>query len=784
MQLVSFRGARMVMWVMNEPPFTVLPPNDCYAHSLHDRPPDEWETLAAHALAVAEYASEFGAILGWAGMARAAGLLHDAGKASAEFQAYIRSQGGSVDHSTMGARLAYSRYPDFAGRTLALCIAGHHAGLADAEDLDRRLDTTRTRIPDGSGWINHISAPLKGDLRPSRAFKASGAEQDGFMRAFLVRMLFSCLVDADFLATEAFMSGGTIDRGVPVGLETLRTRLATHMHQIRRHAKATELNRLRAEILDHAVAMAAEPPGFFTLTVPTGGGKTLASLSFALKHAVRYGKSRVIYVIPYTSIIEQTADVFRAAVGAEAVLEHHNNFDWEVAARHGDDGGDERDGLGVLRRAAENWDAPIVVTTAVQFFESLFANRTSACRKLHNIAESVIVLDEAQTLPQRFLLPCLAALDELQRNYGASVVLCTATQPALRRQDDALRDEKGRSLGLDIPDARELAPDPITLYRRLRRASVEVRPGATTDETVAARFVEAPRMLCIVNSRAHARALFDRIGGMPGAAHLTTLMCPAHRRQVLAALRERLKAGEPVRLVATSLIEAGVDISFPEVWRAMAGVDSIAQAAGRCNREGELLPEFGRVVVFTPAEDRTPRAFRIPQQAAAGVLRDHPDPLSLEAVGAFFRQLWFQKGAQALDAARIGDRPGLGVLPALSETALGCRFPFASIAEAFRLIDEVMLPVVVPWNDEATEALNTVASAPKPPRQALRKLQQFTVGIPRRAHAMWLLSGVIVPVRRDLGDSLLRFVDMAHYRDTTGVDLAETTWRAAEDNVW
>ena len=246
----------------------------------------------------------------------------------------------------------------------------------------------------------------------------------------------------------------------------------------------------------------------------------------------------------------------------------------------------------------------------------------------------------------------------------------------------------------------------------------------------------------------------------------------------------RLRAGAPVRLVATSLIEAGVGISFPEVWRAMAGVDSIAQAAGRCNREGELLPNLGRVVVFTPAEDRTPRAFRAPQQAALGVLRDHTDPLSLEAVGAFFRQLWFQKGAEALDAAKIGDRPGYGVLAALRETALGCRFPFESIARAFRLIDEVMLPVVVPWNEEAIAALNAVAYAPKPPSEALRKLQQFTVGIPRQAHAAWLLAGVIVPVRRELGDSLLRFVDLAHYRQDTGVDLVDPTLRAAEDNVW
>lgn len=495
----------------------------------------------------------------------------------------------------------------------------------------------------------------------------------------------------------------------------------------------------------------------------------------------------MIYVIPFTSIIEQTADVFREALGPEPVLEHHSNFDWDAAATRvvGRDGGDERDRLGVLRRAAENWDAPLVVTTAVQFFESLFASRTSACRKLHNIADSVIVLDEAQTLPQRFLLPCLAALDELQRNYGVSVVLCTATQPALRRQDGALRDGHGRLIGLDIAETREIAPRPIALYRQLKRVRVDVLPGPTTDEMVAARFAEAPQMLCIVNSRGHARGVFDRIAHLPGAAHLTTLMCPAHRRQVLAGLRKDLKAGKPVRLIATSLIEAGVDISFPEVWRSMAGVDSIAQAAGRCNREGELLPNLGRVVVFTPAEGRTPEAFRLPQQAAHGVLRDHADdPLSLEAVGAFFRQLWFQKGAEALDSAKIGDLPGYGILAALKDTVERCRFPFESIASAFRLIDDIMRPVVVPWDAEAEATLQTVAAATVLPRDALRKLQQFTVGIPSKTHDAWLAAGVIVQVRRELGNTLLRFADLAHYRPATGVDLADTTRREAEDNVW
>jgi len=738
-----------------------------------------------HANAVASLAYEFAAAFGWAGVGRTLGLLHDAGKASAEFQAYICGErGGGVDHSTMGARLAEKLYGGAVGRSLAACIAGHHAGLSDADDLARRLNLAHP-IPDASAWARHIDPPAKAELRPTRTHKPDRDTQ-AFTKAFLVRMLFSCLVDADFLATEAFLSRGAVRRGVRGDLAALQDRLADYVAGLRADADASELNTIRAEILDHALAKASDPPGLFTLTVPTGGGKTLSSLSFALAHAVSHRKRRVIYVIPFTSIIEQTADVFCEAVGQEFVLEHHSSFDWEDAERRRQaDGGDERDGLGALRRAAENWDAPIIATTAVQFFESLFASRTSACRKLHNIADSVIVLDEAQTLPLPLLRPCLAALDELTRNYGASVVLCTATQPALRRQDGALRDENGRSLGLEISDDRELAPRPQALYAELRRVDVEVLPGATSDEAIAERFAGREQMLCSVNRRDHARALFDRIAALPGAGHLSTLMCPAHRRQILRDVRERLRNGAPVRLVATSLIEAGVDISFPEVWRAMAGVDSIAQAAGRCNREGELLPARGRVVVFTPADPRhatPPRSLIPPQQAASGVLRDFADPLSLEAVHAFFRQLYFNKGAEALDAAVVAGHRG--ILPALKEARPEAGFPFASIAQAFRLIDDVMQPVIVPWNDVAKTVIRAVAAAERPRRDDIRRLQQFTVGIPKFARDAWLAAGVLTPVHRRLGEAMLCFADCAHYRTHTGVDLDEPTRRDSEDNVF
>ena len=759
-----------------------------YAHSLPDQPMDRWETLSDHQEAVATLAAEFAAVFGWTEVARLAGRLHDIGKLSAAFQAYIarqRESGG--DHSSAGARIALDAYKLPLGTMLAAIIAAHHAGLADGVDLNRRLQGAADLVP--TEWQAQAGPlPPQPELKPTRAFNWQAGPK-GFAASFLVRMLFSCLVDADFLATERFYAeaqGKPVERGGHTGLAVLRDRLRAHMAAKRAEAEPTPLNALRAAILDHAIGKAELSPGLFTLTVPTGGGKTLASLSFALEHAVRHGLRRVIYVIPYTSIIEQTAEVFRRALGSrDDILEHHASFDWERARRTRPD--DEApDVLTKLQRSAENWDVPIVVTTAVQFFESLFADRPSRCRKLHNIAGSVVVLDEAQTMPVHLLRPCMAAIDELARHYDASVVLCTATQPALRVKDGF---EKG---GFTIDDTRELAPDPRDLYRRLKRVAVERISEPVADALIAERFAEQPQMLCIVNRRAHAQRLFAAIRDLPGAVHLSTLMCPRHRRQVLAGLRDRLREGRPVRLVATSLIEAGVDIDFPEVWRAAAGIDSIAQAAGRCNREGGLIdsegrPRLGRVVVFEPAELTAPHDLKIRWQAAQPALAKHADPLGLDAVRDFFGELYWRKKEEALDAAKIGGFTG--ILAAIRERAADWAYPFASIAQAFRMIDEAMEPVIVPWradeaDREAEELLARIAAQPKPSGPDLRRLQQYTVPIPRDKWKEWLARGVLTPVHPALGEAMLRFADLAHYRPDTGVDLEEPTYRDAERNVF
>lgn len=774
-----------------------------YAHSLPDRSCDRWEPLSDHLGLVDTLSSAFASAFGWSRAAGLMGRLHDIGKASTAYQTYIsqpRQDGRKgPDHSTAGAREALKIYPEV-GKLLAYGIAGHHAGLADFNDLERR--TVQKSLEPYHGWTQHTGPlPNELDLAPTGKWRQNAHK--GFSHSFLIRMLFSCLVDADFLATEQFyaaVEGREPERGPLENLDQQRARLnhlqlalKTSLYKKRALAAPTELNRLRAEILDHAVGKATLEPGVFTLTVPTGGGKTLTSLAFALEHARRHGLRRVIYVIPYTSIIEQTAKVFREALASDDdVLEHHASFDWEPKKSSEDEADDEGpSGLSKLRRAAENWAAPVVVTTAVQFFESLFARRTSQCRKLHNIAGSVVVLDEAQTLPLRLLRPCMAALNELAANYGTSIVLCTATQPALRVCDsftdkDLKSKEPRKKIGFDIDDARELAPRPKELYATLKRVEVHCLDGATEDAVILARFAERRQMLCIVNTRAHARALYDALreqtGEGDGVYHLTTLMCPNHRRAALATIKERLKSALPVRLVATSLIEAGVDISFPEVWRAIAGLDQIAQAAGRCNREGELGPEGGRVVVFTPAAHKPPSDLRVNIECAASVFRNGLDPLSLEGVKAFFDLLYWRRGAEAMDAAPLDGKPW-PILEAIHKRR-DLTFEFEKIAAAFRMIDDVHETVIVPYDQDARNLLAKIAAAERPTAMDLRKLQQYAVSIPRQARNDWLASGVLRAVHPKLGDALLSFATDAHYRPETGVDLRDPERRDPHSNIF
>ena len=734
----------------------------------------------------ARFAGRFGADT----LGDVAGQLHDIGKMSAAFQAYIRPNGASKgpDHSTAGAREAVQLYGPNLGRILAFCIAGHHAGLADGGSehapgtLSHRL--VASQIENYFGWEDHVGA-LPERISPPALWKTP-SQYPGFHHSFFIRMLFSALVDADFLATERFYAmakpdGEQVKRGFVNSLETLRDRLDNNLAS---KAKSdTEVNRLRGDILTHVRGQASQPPGLFSLTVPTGGGKTLTSLAFALDHAIAHGLDRIIYVIPYTSIIEQTAQVFRDAVGDDGdVLEHHSAVEWDPTGDEQDD--DEgREGLKKLRHDAENWDVRIIVTTSVQFFESLFAARTSACRKLHNLANSVIILDEAQTLPLPLLRPCMAAIETLATGYGASVVLCTATQPALSKQD-------GFDRGLE--NVRELAPDPQHLYTTLKRVRVEIAPEPVNDDALAAELRAQDQVLCIVNRRDHARDLFGQIKDAPGARHLTTLMCPLHRRAALVEIRQDLTDRKPVRLIATSLIEAGVDVDFPTVWRAMTGLDSIAQAAGRCNREGGRAE--GIVHVFRPddADGRTaPPALEQFAAPTREVLRVHGgDPLGLEAIKAYFSLVYWSKGPAQLDAAILGDKPNqtLGILNAIEDTARALNFPFVQIARAFRFIEDTMQPVIVPYHaagerESVGELVNRLRFVDRPGAIA-RKLALYSVPVPRNKCADLLASGAARYVEpENFADQFVLLENAELYSFQSGLNWQDTTFRSSESNI-
>ncbi|HIL88789.1 MAG TPA: CRISPR-associated helicase Cas3', partial [Deltaproteobacteria bacterium] len=669
---------------------------------------DDLHLLKAHLRDTASRAQSHAESFGCGDWAFLAGLWHDLGKYHDAFQRRIRTESGydpeahlegqsnRVNHSTAGALHALEKLGKM-GQVLTYCIAGHHAGLANWDGneahrgLSERLEQEKHLLPE----------TLKADI-PDTILEASPPQSrppKGADVAFWIRMLFSCLVDADFLDTERFMDEEKFQkRSVYPALKDLLPVFEQYMTDtVLAQAKDTSVNRIRREVLEQCHKAAEQEPGFFSLTVPTGGGKTLSSLAFALRHAVEYKKQRIIYVIPYTSIIEQTVDEFRKIFG-DTVLEHHSNLDSKKETAHS-------------RLAAENWDAPLIVTTSVQFFESLYANRTSRCRKLYNLVNSVVILDEAQLLPPDFLDPCLHSLRELKNHYGASIVLCTATQPALEPRSGFDFDFKG--LG---EKPKEIVADPQQLQQRLRRVRFRIPADLnqpTSWEELAEELSQHEQVLCIVNkARTDCRELHALMS--EGTLHLSGLMCGQHRSDKISEIKQRLKNKEPVRVISTQLVEAGVDVDFPVVYRALAGLDSVAQAAGRCNREGEL-PRLGEVVVFVPPS-KPPISLRAATDLGKECLQTAPDdPLGLKGFTYYFEQLYWRK---SLDTQQI---LSLHLMPN-SEWA----FAFRSATEKFRLIPDDTEALLVSYkNDNLLKQLKPE----KADRRLLRKLQRYTVNV-------------------------------------------------------
>lgn len=737
-----------------------------YAHSTSEAC-QTWQTLADHLRQVASQAYERAAPLGLERAAFTAGLYHDLGKYDPAFQRKLAGEENRVDHSTAGAAVLLKDAPpqdQIPREMIAYAILGHHAGLPDRDtdalsSMERRMESYTDTLH--QGWRDEVpeaTPRLSQDLMNLLQKGKSDNDTGAFDISVATRMLFSCLVDADYCDTENFYAAfeGAKDRDWPsltTVLPEMIARFDAHMAQF---SSCGDINALRNNILVHVRAKAAMGPGLFTLTVPTGGGKTLASLGFALDHARLHGHRRIIYAIPFTSIIDQTAAIFREVLGAENVLEHHSAI--EDDSMH--------EGRDKLRLAMEDWAAPVVVTTNVQLFESLFAARPGRARKVHNIAGSVIILDEAQTIPRALLLPCLAMLDSLARLFGCSIVLCTATQPAV-----------GETLkgGLALA-GRELAPDPTDLVKRLRRVQI-IHGGTMDNAALVSALRNVDQGLVVVNSRAHALDLWREAAGMEGLFHLSTRQYAAHRRRILARIRQRLADGLPCRVISTSLIEAGVDVSFPCAWRAEAGLDQIVQVAGRVNRNGELLPALGQVTVFTPDGYSTPVEI-------AGLIGDmarmrdlFEDLQSPEAIQSYFSEVYWRLGAR-LDAKKI--------LAGFKLERNRTNFNFRTVAEQFRMIESGMVPVIIPRDEAAIEAVKQLEVPNIPSGKIARALQTHLVTVPPKARARLLACGKGAFVRPDLRADQFFVLDMEQglYAEETGLHWEDADYLAIGQSIF
>lgn len=692
------------------------------------------QSIKSHLEGTALLAKEFAEEFGYGDWGYFCGMLHDVGKYSAKFQGRIRGSGEAVDHATAGAQVCLRLGKEKGGFYIApaYCIAGHHAGLPDtgtSADTGERgtfMGRLKKKIEDYGVFQEEISIP---SLMPP-VFTMAEKKDPTFTMSFLIRMLYSCLVDADYLDTEDFMKDGGTGRMAGDSIPSLLENLNLHIEKWLSIEEEDTINGRRTEILKSCIVKGKEKRGLFRLTVPTGGGKTVASLAFALNHAAEHGMKRIIYVIPYTSIIEQNAKVFSDILGEENVLEHHSGIDYENSYE-----------LMPKQLAAENWDLPVVVTTNVQFFESLFSNKSSKCRKLHNVANSVIIFDEAQMLPNSYLLPCIASMEELIRHYNCSIVLCTATQPSLK----PFFPEDMQQL--------ELCPRMEEQFRFFKRASLK-NLGKITEKELLDRLRTEEQALCILNTKNNVHKLYEKIKG-EGVYHLSTFMYPRHRQERLAAIRERLGTNKKCIVIATSLVEAGVDLDFQTVYRELAGVDSMIQAAGRCNREGRRDVQASFAYYFQLEESQ-----KIPGQeqqidTAKQVIRRYEDLASLESVQEYFTRLYHFKGS-ALDKKNI-----------MEEFQKG-RFAFASVGKEFKLIEQntktILIPVEIRAKEIAEELKVKGAS-----KKLIREAGQYCINVYDNLFQKMYGAGMLVGVSEELKEEFFVLKDCDNYSEETGV---------------
>lgn len=702
--------------------------------------------LTAHLTDVSRLAESFGEEFESGEWLKTAGLLHDLGKFNPKWQEYLLKCNGEyeqtenidaelnkkkiekIGHSAAGAIYCSKIFSENQGRILSYLIAGHHTGLPDWEKLHARL----------AKEAHHLQEALKG--APPQTILSPPLPEiiPTFIRAendihLWIRMMYSCLVDADYLDTEKFMSPERNElRASQKSVAELKIQFDNFMEKKEQDAEFSPINKMRKQILEECREKASLNPGFFSLTVPTGGGKTLSSMAFALEHAMRYNKKRIIVAIPYTSIIEQTAAVYKEIFGADNVIEHHCNLSPEKET--------------VLSQlAAENWDAPVIVTTNVRLFESLFASKSSDCRKLHNIANSVIILDEAQTFPPEFLKPILSVLKSLVGGFKTSIVLCTATQPSLSGK---IGSGKAEFTGLDKSEIREIIADTSALFQAFQRTQIKIFGDLNAPpswEEIASKLREYDQVLCIVSTKKDCLTLHEL---MPeGTIHLSGHMCAYHRRHVIREIKEKLKKNSPVRVVCTQIIEAGVDIDFPVVFRALSGIDSIAQAAGRCNREGKQTS--GTVYVFKSEKSAPSGLLRKAESAAFELYKLNAQKyteLTPETFEIYFRS--FYSKINKFDQNEINEL-------LVKNAADNIKIQFRTASNKFKMIDDKnQYPIIVKYHfisdsnksgNNIEELINKLQQA-GPDKYLMREFQGYTVTVFEKTKNEMLENGMITEI--------------------------------------
>ncbi len=673
---------------------------DYIAHKRNETDGKE-EKIINHLTETATMAKIFAEPFNYGAEAYFIGMLHDIGKYGKSFQRRIRNENIRVNHSTAGAVTSLRTFNFITG---AFCIAGHHGGIPN---IGSRADTAFS----GTMWgklndknIDDYSYWEK-EQKNIEEYKISNENinyESPFGAAFLIHMLFSCLVDADYICTERFMNENTVNRGGYDDIPTLLNRLNDY---ISKWGKPTsELNKLRSEIQRQCISAKDCNENLLSLTVPTGGGKTISSLAFALNYAVQKNhiRKRIIYVAPYTSIIEQNAGVFRDVLGAENVVEHHSNVSFDR-----NNMSDEE--VTKQQLACENWDAPIIVTTAVQFFESLFSNKPSKSRKLHNLAESVIIFDEAQMIPVDYLTPCISAINELTERYNTTAVLCTATQPNL----DKFFGQCRKKDSFKIPEICSI--DQERYVEEFRRAEFEY-DGKLSDDELVLKISGEKQVLCIVNTKAHAEKLFKMLGDAEENICLSTHKYPKQRKCEIKKLKDRLAKGLPCRVISTSLIEAGVDIDFKTVYRAITGLDSILQAGGRCNRENRNSRQDSIVHIFdtdviTPYQEKN-------TSIARKVIRKYGNEIyKTEAIKMYFDELYYiingSNGEYGFDKNSIIKDYN--------------SFNFQTVADNFKMIDKNTKTIYIE-TDDSRPLIDNLRNK-KYSRSLFRNLEQYGVNL-------------------------------------------------------